>query len=99
MTENITFSAIHISKIGGLGTFMDLNALWFEKRFRFGRIIISDSFISHIWANWGHKKEDNIKTKQRSNFIILLCLLLTGDIHQFPGPGLGLQGSHPCVSS
>lgn len=57
------------------------------KHFGFGRYVLARTFIHPCFFNRVTKSSKTIlKPQQSLQFIIAICLLLSGDIHQCPGP-------------
>ncbi|KAJ8385627.1 hypothetical protein AAFF_G00184240 [Aldrovandia affinis] len=58
-----------------------------NKHFGFGRHVIAVAFIYPSLYNRGTKHTKTVSKLQQSHtLIITICLLLSGDIHQCPGP-------------
>ncbi|KAK5923199.1 hypothetical protein CgunFtcFv8_000191 [Champsocephalus gunnari] len=58
------------------------------KHFGHGRHIIYSSFIWHSWQTLSNKKKGLKRKEESIGLLALLCLLLSGDIHPCPGPGV-----------
>ncbi|KAI9516389.1 hypothetical protein NQZ68_015890 [Dissostichus eleginoides] len=58
------------------------------KHFGHGRHIIYSSFIWHSWQTLSNKKKGLKRKEENIGLLALLCLLLSGDIHPCPGPGV-----------
>lgn len=61
-----------------------------ERHFGMGTNIVYESFLSHPWAVPCTKKNGSKRKQRRSDgSIIIICLLLSGDVHPCPGPAAG----------
>ncbi|KAI9514404.1 hypothetical protein NQZ68_033522 [Dissostichus eleginoides] len=64
-------------------------ATWLNiKHFGHGRHVIYSTFIWHSWQTLSNTKKGHKRKKENIGLLALLCLLLSGDIHPCPGPGV-----------
>lgn len=58
-----------------------------NKHFGFGKHVLAATFIHpHLFGRLSTHTKTTLKPQQTLAFIIAICLLLSGDIHQCPGP-------------
>lgn len=68
------------------------------KHFGYGNKVLFDTFIQPSLYNTTNKRIMTTPKSQRSdNLVIILCLLLSGDIHQCPGPSITITNGLPSV--
>jgi len=64
-------------------------ATWLNiKHFGHGRHVIYSTFFWHSWQTLSNTKKGQKRIKENIGLLALLCLLLSGDIHPCPGPGI-----------
>ncbi|KAI9546079.1 hypothetical protein NQZ68_030666 [Dissostichus eleginoides] len=64
-------------------------ATWLNiNHFGHGRHVIYSTFTWHSWHTLSNTKKGHKRKKENIGLLALLCLLLSGDIHPCPGPGV-----------
>ncbi|KAI9546572.1 hypothetical protein NQZ68_025734 [Dissostichus eleginoides] len=59
------------------------------KHFSHGRHVVYSLFVWHSWQTLSNTKRGLKRKEESVELLAVLCLLLSGDVHPCPGPGVG----------
>ena len=67
----------------------ETNAMW-QPTLGYGKLVLQQTFLFPCWANDNKRKQNktSFNRTRAEMLVIAICLLLSGDIHQCPGPTL-----------